>query len=450
MKTLTIFNGTAFFKKKGLISLLIATSCLILPVSVQRVSAQPRLSYIQVLVAPDHPDWNYRVGETATFDVSVLKSNIPMKDVKISYEIMHDRMLPVQSGTMNLAKGRGQLKEKMDKSGFLRCAVTVEYDGRTYTEYATAAFDPFKIKPTTNLPDDFLDFWKSAKEELAEIPVDAKVTLLPEKCTGKVNTYEVNIANITGRVYGILCVPKKNGKYPAMLHVPGAGARPYEGNIDMTERGIITLHIGIQGVPVTMNSEIYGNMLGAAVHNYPTINLDDKDRYYYKRVYLACVRSVDYIFSLPEFDGENIAVYGGSQGGGLSIITAGLDDRIKYLGVFYPALCDLTGFLHNRAGGWPLLFQDDFTRKPDKIETSKYYDAVNFARFITVPGFYSSGYNDRVCPPTSMFSAYNTITAPREFFIVPETAHFTFPEQREKMYDWLAAKLLKQKQEKEE
>ena len=443
MKTLTISNYAAFFKKKGLISLLIVTSLLILLVSLQKASAQPRLSYIQVLVAPDHPDWNYKVGETAIFNVSVLKSGVPVKDVEISYEIQPDRMPPVQSGTMNLAKGHGQLKGKMDKPGFLRCAVTAEYDGRTYTEYATAAFDPFKIKPTTNLPDDFLVFWKSAKEELAKIPVDAKVALLPEKCTGKVNTYEVNIANITGRVYGILCIPKKNGKYPAMLHVPGAGARPYEGNIDMAERGIITLQIGIHGVPVTMNREIYSNMLGSAVHNYPTINLDDKDRYYYKRVYLACVRAVDYIFSLTEFDGETLAVYGGSQGGGLSIITAGLDNRIKYLGAFYPALCDLTGYLHDRAGGWPHLFKDDFTRKPDKIETSKYYDAVNFARFITVPGFYSSGYNDRVCPPTSMFSAYNTITAPKEFFIVPETAHFTFPEQREKMYDWLSGKLLK-------
>lgn len=65
------------------------------------------------------------------------------------------------------------------------------------------------------------------------------------------------------------------------------------------------------------------------------------DHYYYKRVYMGCVRAVDFIYSLPEFDGKNLAVNGGSQGGALSIITAGLDNRIKYLAAFYPALSDL-------------------------------------------------------------------------------------------------------------
>jgi cephalosporin-C deacetylase-like acetyl esterase len=52
-------------------------------------------------------------------------------------------------------------------------------------------------------------------------------------------------------------------------------------------------------------------------------------------------------------------------------------------------------------------------RTPEKIETSKYYDVVNFARRLRVPGLYSWGYNDATCPPTSMYSAYNVITAPK-------------------------------------
>jgi cephalosporin-C deacetylase-like acetyl esterase len=70
------------------------------------------------------------------------------------------------------------------------------------------------------------------------------------------------------------------------------------------------------------------------------------------------VRAVDYIFSLPEFDGSTIAVTGGSQGGALSIVTAGLDSRIKYLAAFYPAMCDFTGYLYGRAGGWPHMFNE--------------------------------------------------------------------------------------------
>ncbi|HCM21192.1 MAG TPA: acetylxylan esterase, partial [Porphyromonadaceae bacterium] len=135
----------------------------------------------------------------------------------------------------------------------------------------------------------------------------------------------------------------------------------------------------------------------------------------------------------------------GSQGGALSIVTAALDNRIKGLVAFYPALCDLTGYLHGRAGGWPHLFSASnlsFNNTSQKIETSKYYDIVNFARHLNVPGFYSWGYNDVTCPPTSMYAAYNVITAPKTLFLAEETGHWTYPEQWEKAYDF-ALKLLK-------
>src|SRR5690606_20579312 len=238
------------------------------------------------------------------------------------------------------------------------------------------------IQPTTTEPEDFIEFWDNAKAEAAKVPLDAKITLLPERCTETVNVYHVSVQNYQPgtRMYGILCVPKKEGKYPAILEVPGAGARPYYGDIKLAEEGVITFQIGIHGVPVTMDPEVYNNMMRGPIAGYWEYNLDDRDRYYYKRVYLGCVRAIDYIFSLPAFDGENLAVKGGSQGGALSIVTAGLDNRVKWLVPYYPALSDLTGYLEGRAGGGPHVFKDDFTNKKDKIETSKYYDVVNFAK----------------------------------------------------------------------
>ena len=174
----------------------------------------------------------------------------------------------------------------------------------------------------------------------------------------------------------------------------------------MAENGIIYFEIGIHGIPVTLDPLVYADLGKTALDGYPFFNLDNRDRYYYKRVYLGCVRAVDFIFSLPEFDGSNLAVTGGSQGGALSIVTAGLDSRVKYLAALYPALCDLTGYLHGRAGGWPHMFAEynkPFHAKADKIETSQYYDVVNFARLVKIPGYYTWGYNDVTCPPTSMF-----------------------------------------------
>jgi cephalosporin-C deacetylase-like acetyl esterase len=83
-----------------------------------------------------------------------------------------------------------------------------------------------------------------------------------------------------------------------------------------------------------------------------------------------------------------------------------------------------------------------FNAKKDKIETSKYYDVVNFARLVKVPGYYSWGFNDTACPPTSMFAAYNVITAPKKLLLVQDTGHWTYPEQVEKVEAWLANVLL--------
>jgi cephalosporin-C deacetylase-like acetyl esterase len=315
-----------------------------------------------------------------------------------------------------------------------------------YRGLATAGFDPQLIQPTVVNPEDFGQFWDKAKEELAAVPLDARMTLLPERCTELVDVYHVNLQNyrMGSRLYGILCMPKKEGKYPAILHVPGAGVRPYNGDVAMAEKGYITLQIGIHGVSVTMDQQVYRDLGASALSQYYTFNLDNRDRYYYKRVYLGCVRANDFLFTLPSFDGTNLAVTGGSQGGALSIVTAGLDPRVKFLAAYYPALSDMTGYLKERAGGWPHLFNDTniaVHNTQDKVGTVGYYDVVNFARLLKIPGLYSWGFNDETCPPTSMYAAYNVISAPKELYLSLETGHWTFPEQREKFSQWLEEKL---------
>jgi cephalosporin-C deacetylase-like acetyl esterase len=159
---------------------------------------------------------------------------------------------------------------------------------------------------------------------------------------------------------------------------------------------------------------------------------------------MGCVRANDFLTSLPEYDGTNLGVAGGSQGGALSIITAALDPRVKYLAAYYPALSDVTGYLKGRAGGWPHLFDKNnatYNNTKEKLETIKYYDVVNFARLLKIPGYYSWGFNDEVCPPTSMYASYNVITAPKELHLVLETGHWTYPEQREKFNNWIVGKL---------
>ena len=406
------------------------------------LTAQPRRELVKVIVTPNHANWTYETGEQAEFSITVLQNNVPLEGIEIKYVIQPELVEAWDTGTLILKKGSISIKaDKFKEPGFLRCTATVEVDGKEYSSYATAGYSPEEIEPTTTLPSDFEVFWDKGKEDLSKVPVNPVLTLMPERCTDKANVYHVQIDNIKGKIYGILCTPKEEGKYPAILHVPGAGIRPYYGDVWEAEAGFVSFTIGIHGIPVNLDQSVYTDLMQGALNSYWTTNLDDKDRAYYKRVYLGCVRAVDFIESLECFNGEDIGVTGGSQGGALSIVTAGLDSRIDYLAAFYPALSALTGFLHGRAGGWPQIFRDDYTNKPEKIETSKYFDVVNFARFVKVPGWYSWGYNDNVCPPTSMYAAYNVITAVKELHVFQETQHWTFPEQQKLRNEWLFEKL---------
>ena len=405
--------------------------------------AQPAQSYVEVLVAPTDPDWTYATGDKIDFQVSILRAGHPIPGASIRYEIGPEQMPAELTGTETLKSGITVLRGgTMKSAGFLRCQVWAEVDGKTYRGAGTAGVSPAKIEPVAKLPADFTAFWDSAKAQLAQLPLDARMTLLPERGTDKTDVYHVNLQNFgASRLYGILCVPKAAGSYPALLSVPGAGARPYYGDVSRADQGLITFTIGIHGLPVTLENQVYQDLMRGAFAGYWINKLDDRDAYYFKRVYLGCVRSVDFIFSLPQFDGKNVAVTGGSQGGALSIVTAGLDPRITSLAAFYPALCDLTGYLEGRAGGWPHMFKNfDADMHPRWAEVAAYYDVVNFARQVKAPGWYSWGYNDNVCPPTSMYAAYNAITAAKELHLALETAHWTFPEQGE----WATAWLMKQ------
>lgn len=409
---------------------------------------QIQRQYIEISVAPNKPDWVYQVGEKVEFIVSVTQSGRPTSVENVRFFVKEEKMDPLKEGALVLKDGMAKIStEGMKTPGFLRCEVFATVDGKEYRGLGTAAFEPEKIQPTVKMPTDFEDFWTQAKSELAKIPLDPKMIHVPERSTELVDVYHVDFQNIkNSRIYGVLTMPKGGEKHPAILQVPGAGIRPYSGDIAKAAKGAITLQIGIHGIPINMVPEVYANLNSGALNGYWNFNVSDKDLYYYKRVYLGCIRAVDFLASLPEYDGQNLAIQGGSQGGALAIITAALDPRIKFLSSMYPALSDMTGYLNGRAGGWPHIFGGSnqvFYNYPEAIETISYYDVVNFARILKTPGFYTWGFNDDTCPPTSYYAAYNQIKASKEVFVIPETGHWAYPEQWQKSENWLFEKLKK-------
>ena len=415
-----------------------------LSLSLHAASALPK-GKISIEITPDRTeDWRYSAGDSVAYDIVVRVDGKPLKNASVKYTFAREKMPAHETHRATLPDGRLRVKTAgMPCPGFLTCRVfLLDEKGATVADdLAQAAFDPEKLRPMTDMPEDFAAFWERAKAENAKIPMDPRVERAEQWCTDKVDVYYVRLQSFRkdNYVYGYVSVPKSKGPHPAVLYVPGAGVAKTKPSTYMAEKGVITMTLGIHGIPLDMPDENYDILKNGALSNYQFVNLDNRDQYYYKRVFMGCIRAIDYLFTRPEFDGERLMVSGGSQGGGLSIVTTALDPRVKYFVCFYPALCDHMGYLYDRAGGWPHMFDRTraYFRTAERILNSRYYDAANFARLIRVPGFFSWGYNDLSCPITSMYSAYNVVTAPKELVLELRNGHRRSERQNRLADAWM-------------
>lgn len=431
--------------KKNLFVLLFA---LLLPLSFASAENYPYRSDVLWVTVPNHADWIYKTGEKATVEVQFYKYGIPRDGVTVSYEIGGDMMPAETSGSVTLKQGKAVITiGTMKEPGFRDCRMTATVDGKSYKHHVKVGFSPENIKPYTQMPKDFKEFWDNNKAEVAKYPLTYTKELAKEYCTDKVDCYLVKLMlNSRGQsIYGYLFYPKNaaKGSCPVVLCPPGAGIKTIKEPLRhkyYAEEGCIRFEIEIHGLNPTMSAEEFKEISDAfngRENGYLNNGLDNRDNYYMKRVYLACVRSIDLLTSLPEWDGRNVIVQGGSQGGALALITTGLDNRVSACVANHPALSDMAGYKAGRAGGYPHFFRTAGMDTPDKLKTMAYYDVVNFARLIKVPTYITWGYNDDVCPPTTSYAVYNTLDCPKEALITPINEHWTSNDTEYGQLKWI-------------
>ena len=263
------------------------------------VSAQPSQTLYTVVVEPNHADWIYKTGEEAEFKIYVVKNKVPLDEIEVNYEYGPEFQPVVKKSVLSVKNGFAKLKVPgMKVPGFQTVRASVVIDGKTYSSYTNIGYEPDKIQATQTMPADFVEFWDKAKADAARIPLQPFLTLLPDMCTPSLNVYHIRFQNNAygSYIYGILCIPRKPGKYPAVLQVPGAGVHSFSGYKSLADKGVITLEIGIHGIPVNLPEQVYNDLANTALNSYVQYNMDNKDKYYFKRVFIGCQRAIDFLF----------------------------------------------------------------------------------------------------------------------------------------------------------
>lgn len=424
---------------------------------VQNIKAEnyPYKSDYLWLTVPDHADWLYQTGENAKVEVSFCKYGIP-RDGELKYSIGNDMLQPDKHGSVKLKNGRAVINMGTKKTpGFRDMKLSVSLDGKTYEHHIKVGFSVDKIKPYTQEPQDFRSFWQKNVEELKQVPMSYTKELYKDYCTDKIDCYlvKLQIDNMGHSMYGFLFYPKhaQPGKHPVVLCPPGAGIKTIKDpmrNKYYAENGFVRFEVEIHGLDPRISSETFGEISRAFNDRnggYLANGLENKDIYYMKHVYVGLVRCIDFLTSLPEWDGKNVAVQGGSQGGALAIIAAGLDSRVTQCVANHPALSDMAGYAaKGGTGGYPhFCRQPQILSNKDCLNTLAYFDVVNFARYVKAPTYLTWGYNDVTCPPTTSYAVWNTLKCTKESLLTPINEHWTTTETNRGQMEWIKAHLLK-------
>jgi cephalosporin-C deacetylase len=148
--------------------------------------------------------------------------------------------------------------------------------------------------------------------------------------------------------------------------------------------------------------------------------------YYYTRLFTDAAMAVETASMLA--GAPRVAVSGHSQGGGLALATAALVPQVV-------AVCHAdTPFLCDIQRGITLAPEAPYTEVPEflahhlelipaALNTLRYVDCALLARRITARCLLSVGLMDTICPPSTVFAAYNEIISGKEISVHPFSDH---------------------------
>ena len=432
--------------RQAVISYLLAASfTTVLAQTFQQEFGNPKKEYVEVIATPNHADSYYQLGEEATLRIVAREGGKPLNGVEVSYRIGPEMLLPETRQTVLFKDGEAFIPMgTMKEPGFLACQYEFMAGGKKKGDLVKLAYAPERIRSYTQMPKDFEAFWRKAMAEARQYPFEAEYIDVPDATNEAFETKLVRLRVGKSKwLQGFLTRPRDGKQHPVVLVPPGAGSTKISPSDYFPRQGCIYMKIEIHDLDQLLPDEEYNKLRVTKSDGYQRRGMESRDTYYYKDVYVGVARAMDFLCSLPDWDGRHALVTGGSQGGALTIIAAALNEKVTVCAPFYPALCDLMGFLHQRAGGWPKFFSGSYKDgkvdipQAKAVETLQYYDVVNFARLLKVPTFMSWGYSDDTCSPTSIWAAWNEVTAPKQCDITPTSGHWRFPSSQAKCLQFI-------------
>lgn len=295
---------------------------------------------------------------------------------------------------------------------------------------------------------DFDAFWRETRH---------KADCVPLRPTREVHAFPGNAADVYDisfrgfdetPIHGWYLVPKglrAEDRVPCLIHYHG-----FTGHRGFPAEFLQWVSLGVSVLSVDCREQ--GGMTGneAAFSSGYATNVAckgilDKNEYYFRAVYMDCVKAIDLALAQPETDSTRIIIEGGSQGGALGMAVCSLDARPWLAMVDVPSNSHLAKRVANGNGSFSSV-TDYLKMWPQHLEraldTLSYFDTMNLADRIRCPVFASVALRDTVCPADCYFASYNRIHAEKEIRVYPFNGHEGGgPHHNEAKMNWLWQRL---------
>ena len=348
----------------------------------------------------------------------------PSAKVSVTMALVTDRSLMVQNDTVLVQSVTVSAGEDAGfdisgmEPGFYQ--VRLSFDsacGSGSFRTFNIGVDPELVESPLDVdPADFDAFWAENLRQLAAVPMDVKMEKMEDRSNELRTSYRVSMKSLGGQTMGgILCVPVKEGKYPAYIEYMGYGADvyPYDPS---SAPDCIQFLVSVRGQGIFREDAARWIDRG----------LDSKENFYYRGAYCDVARAVDFVCGLPCTDPANVFTMGESQGGAFSIVAAALDKRVCAASAAVPFMGDFCDYW--KIVWWPVwevfeTAEQQGLSREHVLDVMRWFDTKNFARRIEVPFIMGFGLQDPTCPPHTNFAAYNQVKGEKSYRVYPYCGH---------------------------
>jgi cephalosporin-C deacetylase len=289
-------------------------------------------------------------------------------------------------------------------------------------------------RPQRSEPADFDEFWSTTLAETRRYDLAPRFELVDSGLRA-MDVYDVTFSGYAGeRIKAWLAVPAgASGPLPCVVEAPGyGGGRGLPHDLLLyAAAGYAHLFMDVRGQGSawrpgdTPDRESDG---GNPQHpGFMTRGVLDPATYYYRRVIADAVRAVEAARSHDAVDATQVAFTGGSQGGAITLMVAGLVPDLVAALPDVPFLCDYRRAI-DMAANDPYREIERYLKvhrnHVDQVFiTLSYFDGLNFATRAGAPALFSVGLLDVTCPPSTVFAAYNHYAGPKSIEVYEFNGH---------------------------